>query len=209
VLSYSWGSDKVKVGNSSEGYSISRRLLTMKFDNKTWVDAISHFGDDELVQRTLSRMGGIYRERAEWLEHRPLLPAVEAFSRMWIWQEQALRTVVVPTEREKWQLRILAIIRGQVSGDMITWATMKDDCWDGLEAIAQMFRVISGCTEQAIVEASQNDKIGGNSQFKDRLASLIYSSASKFSLSALPILVNGPVNPKVATSLLRPTPRGN
>ncbi len=68
--------------------------------------------------------------------------------------------------------------------------------------LGRMFRGISGCTEQAIVEASQNDKIGGSSQFKDRLASLIDSSASKFSLSALPILVNGSVNPKVATSLL-------
>ena len=200
ILSYSWGSDKINAGNSTEGYGISRRLLKITFAKPTWVDAISHLGDEELVRRTLHRMGSIYHKypvRPEWLEYRQALPAVEAMSRMWMWQEQALSKVVVPQQAEDWQRGLLAIIRGQVrsdsSGGIIGGKFGRN--------MIHFSRFVRGnnVVEEALAEAADYDKVGGDDSWKMELASL----AQHLDCSQPTLLVDGKFHPNIADSLLR------
>ena len=93
ALSYCWGTEKVKTWD----YAISTSLLKMRFQKKTWVDAISHFGIPSLLGRTLKEMGSIYRKipvRPEWIERKTLLDFVLASTRMWIWQVRSFLAFV-------------------------------------------------------------------------------------------------------------------
>jgi len=84
VLSHRWGTvAEVNGGDFPTGF------LQARFEATTWVDALSHLNDAELVQHTIASMGQLYAQkpcRALFFEH-DLQTAWDGMVRGWMWQE--------------------------------------------------------------------------------------------------------------------------
>ena len=100
VQSYRWR-DVVRTAAGR----LASNLFEYEYGEATWVDAVTHLNDDELLQRTYREIGGVYAvgtvlprymlgEEAE----RPLEEVLRDVRRGWMWQELNFGNVIVENE---------------------------------------------------------------------------------------------------------------
>ncbi len=128
VASYRWGNAVIKVGSGD----FAIKTMNLEIVGDTWIDILSHLNHPALLNRTLKKMGGFYKDgcvRCYDYEQSDIEEMKDASSRMWIWQEQAFGQIFNFEKLEPLARGLITLARQGPSSELKEKAS--DCCCDG------------------------------------------------------------------------------